>query len=516
MNKKGFTLVELLAVIAILAILVIIALPNVLKMYNDSKKNAFMTDAQNLAKEVSSKYISESMKGNKVTVISNKQNPLDMTGRELEYNFELDSQGKIKNMIVSNGTYCISTNKDYTKITRDDISDKCSYEKLHNIVGTLKNKFYEESGRTDRSLVSSIVFYSDGRTINGAESYDVSEKKDGSIKMYVSQNTENTSLLDLTIVANGKIDLPKDSSELFKFYQRYAYSYYGANLQNLQFNNSISTFNVTNMKDMFSYSKVATLDLSSFNTSKVTDMSYMFDSSKATEIKGLNKFNTSNVTNMSQMFFDSKVTTLDLSSFDTSNVEYMEEMFFNSAAVEIKGLNHFNTSKVISMSSMFNGSKAATLDLSSFDTSNVTKMGLMFCSSAATEIKGLNKFNTSKVTNMGGMFSFSKATTLDLSSFDTSNVESMAEMFNGSAATEIKGLNHFNTSKVSSMSSMFTGSKVATLNLSSFDTSNVTLVNMSEIFRNSAATTGYARTQADADKFNNSSNKPSSLTFVVK
>ena len=490
MNKKGFTLVELLAVIAILAILVIIALPNVLKMYNNSKKNAFMTEAQNLAKEVSSKYISESMKGNKVTVISNKQNPLDMTGRELEYNFELDSQGKIKNMIVSNGTYCISTNKDYTKITRNDISDKCSYNDLYKTVGTLKNKFYEESGRTDRSLVSSIVFYSDGRTINGAESYDVSEKKDGSIKMYVSQNSENTSLLDLTIVANGKIDLPKDSSELFKFYQRYAYSYYGANLQNLQFNNSISTFNVTNMKDMFSYSKVATLDLSSFNTSKVTDMS--------------------------QMFFDSKVTTLDLSSFDTSNVEYMEEMFFNSAAVEIKGLNHFNTSKVISMSSMFNGSKAATLDLSSFDTSNVTKMGLMFCGSAATEIKGLNKFNTSKVTNMGGMFSFSKATTLDLSSFDTSNVESMAEMFNGSAATEIKGLNHFNTSKVSSMSSMFTGSKVATLNLSSFDTSNVTLVNMSDIFRNSAATTGYARTQVDADKFNNSSNKPSSLTFVVK
>ena len=34
MKHKGFTLVELLAVIAILAILVIIALPNVLKMFN--------------------------------------------------------------------------------------------------------------------------------------------------------------------------------------------------------------------------------------------------------------------------------------------------------------------------------------------------------------------------------------------------------------------------------------------------------------------------------------------------
>ena len=49
MNKKGFTLVELLAVIAILAILVIIAIPNVLKMFNDSKKNAFMVQARKTA-----------------------------------------------------------------------------------------------------------------------------------------------------------------------------------------------------------------------------------------------------------------------------------------------------------------------------------------------------------------------------------------------------------------------------------------------------------------------------------
>ena len=49
MKNKGFTLVELLAVIAILAILVIIAIPNVLKMFNDSKKNAFMVQARKTA-----------------------------------------------------------------------------------------------------------------------------------------------------------------------------------------------------------------------------------------------------------------------------------------------------------------------------------------------------------------------------------------------------------------------------------------------------------------------------------
>ena len=385
MNKKGFTLVELLAVIAILAILVIIALPNVLKMYNDSKKNAFMTEAQNLAKEVSSKYISESMKGNKVTVISNKQNPLDMTGRELEYSFELDSQGKIKNMIVSNGTYCISTNKDYTKITRNDISDKCSYEKLHNIVGTLKNKFYEESGRTDRSLVSSIVFYSDGRTVSGAESYDVSEKKDGSIKMYVSQNTENTSLLDLTIVANGKIDFPKDSFELLAFYTGGRCSPPISNVSFIEFNHSIDTSNVIDMSSMFMGIDIEELDLSSFDTSKVINMNGMFYFSKIAKIKGLNKFNTSKVINMRQMFGGIKTTTLDLSSF--------------------------NTSKVTDMSRMFVASQVEALDLSNFDISSVTNMSNMFDNSAATtgyakDADTAAKFNDSSVTNIPDTLKF--------------------------------------------------------------------------------------------------------------
>jgi len=50
--------------------------------------------------------------------------------------------------------------------------------------------------------------------------------------------------------------------------------------------------------------------------------------------------------------------------------------------------------------------------------------------------------------------------------------------------------------------------------LGSFDTHNVT--DMSGMFSYSNATTGYARTGADADKFNASSEKPDTLTFIVK
>ena len=48
MNKKGFTLVELLAVIALIAILSGLAVTNVLSSINNSKKNTFLMDAKRM------------------------------------------------------------------------------------------------------------------------------------------------------------------------------------------------------------------------------------------------------------------------------------------------------------------------------------------------------------------------------------------------------------------------------------------------------------------------------------
>ncbi len=207
----------------------------------------------------------------------------------------------------------------------------------------------------------------------------------------------------------------------------------------------------------------------------------------------------------------SKLETLNLNNLDTSKVTSMLGMFMSSEATTLD-LSNFDTSNVTNMSSMFWGSRATTLDLSSFDTSKVTNMYNMFEASKATSID-LSSFDTSKVTDMSMMFYSSKATSIDLSSFDTSNVTDMSFMFYESAATSLD-LSNFNTSKVTNMSYMFYYNRATILDLSSFDTSNVT--DMDGILINSAATTGYARTQTDADKFNASSGKPSGLTFVVK
>ena len=124
MKNKGFTLVELLAVIAILALLVIIALPNVLKMFNQAKKDTFLTEAKTIYKEISKKYISETMRGNKISIISNDNNKLELESNNLKYNIKLKGDGSIKKFQVSNGTYCLSGKfNNLSELTTDKITE---------------------------------------------------------------------------------------------------------------------------------------------------------------------------------------------------------------------------------------------------------------------------------------------------------------------------------------------------------------------------------------------------------
>ena len=73
---------------------------------------------------------------------------------------------------------------------------------------------------------------------------------------------------------------------------------------------------------------LTTLDVSNWDTSNVTDMSWMFSSCNALTTLDVSKWNTSNVTNMYGTFFVcNALTTLDVSNWDTSNVIDMKCMF---------------------------------------------------------------------------------------------------------------------------------------------------------------------------------------------
>ena len=94
--------------------------------------------------------------------------------------------------------------------------------------------------------------------------------------------------------------------------------------------------------------------------------------------------------------------------------------------------------------------------------------------------------NNKPVVSMNYMFGGSQAASIDLSSFNTSNVKNMSNMFNYSKATTLD-LSSFDTSKVTNMNFMFYYSQATTLDVSNFDTSNVT--DMSYMFNGSKATT---------------------------
>lgn len=124
------------------------------------------------------------------------------------------------------------------------------------------------------------------------------------------------------------------------------------------------------------------------DTSKVTNMYWMFSSSKLTSVGDLGKWNTSNVTDMSWMFSGTQLTTVgDLSNWNTSNVIDMSGMFrYSSNLTSVGDLSEWNTSNVTNMSYMFDDDSKLTSvgDLSNWNTSNVTDMRWMFSGSQLT------------------------------------------------------------------------------------------------------------------------------------
>ena len=147
-NNKGFTLVELLAVIAILAILVIIALPNVLKMFNDAKKNSFLTEAKTVYSEAGKKYISDSITspGNNEYIYCKSKtdslNLLSLSGRGINYYIKTDSNGNVNTIVVWDDTRYVAKKDskiDVTSLTESkDITDdikNATCENISEVVG---------------------------------------------------------------------------------------------------------------------------------------------------------------------------------------------------------------------------------------------------------------------------------------------------------------------------------------------------------------------------------------------
>ena len=127
MKKKGFTLVELLAVIAILAILVIVAMPNVLGMFNQAKANSFVTEVQKYMDTAKTGFMQQAMlAGGKEIVFTAVDSTLgtettaatsgaanvkvigvlDMNGAPKNYVIWFDRNGNFQRVVIYDDNFC--------------------------------------------------------------------------------------------------------------------------------------------------------------------------------------------------------------------------------------------------------------------------------------------------------------------------------------------------------------------------------------------------------------------------
>ena len=223
-------------------------------------------------------------------------------------------------------------------------------------------------------------------------------------------------------------------------------------------------------------SNLISLDVSSFDTSKVTNMEAMFAGMPNLTTLNLSNFDTSKVTRMNSMFEGvSRLTTLNLSNFDTCRVTNMEALFGYMYGLSSLNITNFDTSQVTNMRDMFSNMRNLTsLNLSNFNTSKVTDMRAMFGYMYGLSSLNLSNFDTSQATDMNSMFAGMSLTSLNLSNFDTSKVTDMGSMFYNMRNLTSLSLTNFDTSKVTDMSDMFSNMfNLTTLNISNFDTSNV-------------------------------------------
>ncbi len=113
-NKKGFTLIELILVIALIAVLMLVVYPKIASSFSSAKKDAFKLEVDAIKKEAEKKYVEDSLNGHTTTKFCDESfsdlgcEVLDIQHQDRKYRVELDSKGKVSAMYLSYGRLCIA------------------------------------------------------------------------------------------------------------------------------------------------------------------------------------------------------------------------------------------------------------------------------------------------------------------------------------------------------------------------------------------------------------------------
>ena len=252
MNKKkvkGFTLVELLAVIVILAVILVIAMPKISEVIKKTRLSSLEATTKMIINSAEKKYTENQVLDNSSSAIKcsdvAKLNDTDYG----TCNITFDDKG--------NASVILNGKKDgkFDNLT-------CSGTKGNITCGEGETSIYRKCTTSD-TLVNNLKFIDVQYTYtyNGSTGWSV--------------------------ILTDKTSTDPVTTELCS---------------------TINDKPIVDMTAMFMSSKATSIDLSSFDTSNVVDMSGMFQNSQATSLD-LSSFDTSKVTYMYRMFNESQATT---------------------------------------------------------------------------------------------------------------------------------------------------------------------------------------------------------------
>jgi surface protein len=147
-------------------------------------------------------------------------------------------------------------------------------------------------------------------------------------------------------------------------------------------------------------SSLITLDVSSWDTSNVSTMLFMFFSCSSLTALDVSEWDTSNVSNMFYLFGEcSSLNNLDVSSWDTSSVTTMQYMFFYCSSLTALDVSNWDTSGVARMDAMFYLCGSLKADLSGLDIASVTNLGTFAQNTQINELDGLGNQITTNYDN---------------------------------------------------------------------------------------------------------------------
>lgn len=227
--------------------------------------------------------------------------------------------------------------------------------------------------------------------------------------------------------------------------------------------NSWDTSRVTNMSEMFNMlptyqgGGVFNGNISGWNTSNVADMSGMFEMG---DFNGdITNWNVTNLVNAANMFqYCEKYNKQSgLSKWNPTKLENVYAMFNGNKAMVNSNLNSWKVAPLTNMSRFLQGTGHSVVTIGEFNTTNVTDMSYLFASTFANPGTGTGSWDVSNVTNFSN-FACTESTVngfaTNLSNWDVSNAVNMSQMFLYAYQYNFP-MNKWNTSKVTNMNNMF-------------------------------------------------------------